>query len=135
MGAFHYLIFILLFYSAVSKIIGYDLFVNNLDKSPFFKGINTSIIAIGVIGLEILIPILLFFNSTNKAAYLLSFSLFSLFTGYIIMMFLFSPYLPCSCGGLIEKLSWEQHIYLNIVFIILSAALFFIEKNDEVHST
>ncbi|WP_430981144.1 MauE/DoxX family redox-associated membrane protein [Sphingobacterium faecium] len=134
LGTFHYLIFTLLLYSAVSKIAGYDLFVNNLDKSPFFKGINTNLIAVGVISLEILIPVLFFFNKTTKVAYLLSFFLFFLFTGYIIMMFLFSPYLPCSCGGLIEKLSWKQHIYFNIVFIIFSAVLYLIEKKDENYS-
>jgi hypothetical protein len=28
--------------------------------------------------------------------------------------------LPCSCGGVIQQMTWQQHILFNVVFIILS---------------
>lgn len=121
----HFAVFILFLYSAITKSLDFDLFVNTLDKSPFFLNINTKAIAIAVIVLEIIIPIFLFFELTSKIGYFLSFFSLFLFTGYILMMMKFSPYLPCSCGGLIELLSWTQHIYINIVFMIISALLFF----------
>lgn len=120
----HYLIFILFLYSAFSKVSKFDLFVNNLDKSPFFANTNTFYIAIIIIVTEFLIPIVLFFNRTTKLGYLLSFLLLLVFTGYIIMIMTLSPYLPCTCGGVLEVLSWNQHIYFNLFFMILSFILY-----------
>lgn len=129
---FHYLVFVIFLYSALSKLINFDLFVNNLDKSPFFTNIDSSLIAGLIIGIEFVIPGLLFFDQTAKLGYLLSFSLFFLFTGYIILMMKISPYLPCSCGGFLESLSWTQHIYFNIFFMMASLLLFyFFEKNRQ----
>jgi hypothetical protein len=45
-------------------------------------------------------------------------------------MFLLSPYLPCSCGGLIEALSWRQHIFFNLAVMAISLLLF-INKNKK----
>jgi len=28
--------------------------------------------------------------------------------------------LPCSCGGVIAKLSWNQHLLLNLGFVLLA---------------
>jgi hypothetical protein len=44
-----------------------------------------------------------------------------LFTGYIIALLTFSDKLPCSCGGVIELMSWSQHIIFNSLFIALAA--------------
>lgn len=120
----HYCIFILFLYSAISKSMDFELFVNNLYKSPFFSNLNPKLLAIVVIAIEFFIPAVLFFDSTSKIGYLSSFFLLFVFTGYILMMFWLSPYLPCSCGGLIEALSWEQHVYFNILFMIFSFTLF-----------
>jgi hypothetical protein len=35
-------------------------------------------------------------------------------------MISFDKNLPCSCGGIISKLSWKQHIIFNLFFIVLS---------------
>lgn len=117
---FQVLIFLLFLYSAVSKASTFEIFVNNLDKSLFFETFNTSYLAKAVIIVEFVIPILLFFKSTEKAGYIISFLLLLLFTGYIFLMYAFSPFMPCSCGGLIGQLSWSQHIIFNIIFMIMS---------------
>jgi putative oxidoreductase len=127
----HYLIFILFLYSAFSKANKFDLFVNNLEKSPFFANTNSFYIAIIVIATEFLIPILLFSNRTTKLGYLTSFLLLFIFTGYIIMMMTLSPYLPCTCGGLLEVLSWNQHIYFNVFFMAISFMLYSFSKELE----
>jgi hypothetical protein len=51
-----------------------------------------------------------------------SFFLMSLFTAYLMIMLNVSYYVPCSCGGVLEKLSWNQHIVFNVFFIVISAA-------------
>ena len=123
--ALHFSIFILFLYSAISKVITFELFVNTLDKSPFFINIKTTWIAVLVIMIEILIPATLFFELTSRIGYLFSFFLLFVFTGYILLMMRFSPYMPCSCGGLIETLSWNQHLYFNVVYMAISALLYF----------
>lgn len=124
------LVFFLFLYSGITKTIGFGLFVNSLDKSLFFNDFNTRGIGIAVITAEFAIPLLLFFESTVLYGYLLSFLLLLLFTAYILLMFMLSPFLPCSCGGLIESLSWGQHIVFNLVFIGISLLLFF-NKNKK----
>ncbi|MFD2595153.1 MauE/DoxX family redox-associated membrane protein [Sphingobacterium griseoflavum] len=126
---FHYIIFVLFMYAAFSKTLKFDVFVNNLGKSPFFENINISLIAIIVIALEYSVPFLLFFEKTAKFGYLTSFVLFLLFSGYIVMLLQISPYLPCSCGGFTEVLSWTQHIYFNIFFLVVSVLLFLFSDN------
>ncbi len=42
------------------------------------------------------------------------------FTGYIIAITQFSQYIPCSCGGILEKLGWTEHLIFNIVFDLLA---------------
>lgn len=52
-----------------------------------------------------------------------SFVLMSLFSGYAlaILLHLF-PRIPCSCGGIIHKLSWGQHLILSLFFVVISLA-------------
>ncbi|MBS1605323.1 MAG: hypothetical protein JST42_21845 [Bacteroidetes bacterium] len=124
------LVFFLFLYSGITKTMGFGLFVNGLDKSLFFDDFDTRIIGMLVIGAEFAIPVLLFFEATVLYGYLLSFVLLLLFTAYILLMFLLSPYLPCSCGGLIESLSWRQHVFFNVAFMGISLLLFF-DKNKK----
>jgi len=42
------------------------------------------------------------------------------FTLYIISALIWEKKLPCHCGGAIEKLSWSQHIWFNLAFIIIA---------------
>jgi hypothetical protein len=46
--------------------------------------------------------------------------LMSAFTIYIAVMLLSGSDIPCSCGGVVEELSWGAHIVFNSVFVILS---------------
>nr|WP_276834881.1 MauE/DoxX family redox-associated membrane protein [Chryseobacterium cucumeris] len=50
-----------------------------------------------------------------------SFVLMLIFTGYIALLLSKSKNLPCSCGGILEKMSWNQHLYFNIGCVTLSA--------------
>ena len=53
------------------------------------------------------------------------------FTLYIIDMMTFDKYLPCSCGGIIETLTWAQHLCLNIALLFLAIAGICMEKNNQ----
>jgi hypothetical protein len=40
----------------------------------------------------------------------------TLFTIYIFILTHYSEYVPCSCGGVLQKMSWNQHQIFNMVF-------------------
>ena len=50
----------------------------------------------------------------------MSFALMVMFTTYIIIILNFSDFIPCSCGGVLEDLSWSEHIVFNLFFIVLA---------------
>jgi hypothetical protein len=47
---------------------------------------------------------------------------------YIIAIILTNDQLPCSCGGVLEELSWSQHIVFNSIFILLGITAIIIES-------
>jgi hypothetical protein len=51
-----------------------------------------------------------------------SLTLMTIFTAYIIAILQFSYTIPCSCGGVLSKLSWQTHLVFNIGFMVLAAA-------------
>lgn len=69
---------------------------------------------------EFLIAGLLCYRKTRNKGLVGSFVLMLIFTGYIAFILSTTDNLPCSCGGILEKLSWHQHLYFNIGCVILS---------------
>jgi len=113
-------IFIFLFtYTALSKLIEHDLFRNTLSKSPLI-GTHAGILSIALPITELMVAALLFFPKTKLAGLLSSLLLMLLFTGYLCYMLLFTKDLPCSCGGVLQQLSWQQHLWFNIFLTVLA---------------
>jgi hypothetical protein len=115
-------IFILLFsYTAVSKIIGFELFYIQLTQSEIIAGF-AGVVAVGVPAIEILIVVLLLMNTTRLAGLYMSMGLMAAFIVYIIAITRFSFHTPCSCGGVLELLSWDAHLIMNVVLLIMAGA-------------
>lgn len=112
--------FILLFlYTALSKLSEFAVFRHFLHSSPLI-GRNAGIMAVLIPAGEILVALLLFLPATRRQGMLASLGLMLVFTAYLTYMLLFVPRLPCSCGGVISRLSWQQHLVFNVVFIGLA---------------
>jgi len=112
-------LFILLFvYAALSKILDFQKFQIELGKSPILNAYS-SYVSVVVPTLEITISILLIVKRFQYIALYASFSLMVLFSCYIIIILKFSSYIPCTCGGILENMTWVQHLIFNIGFIIL----------------
>lgn len=113
--------FILLFcYAAISKIMDFEKFQIQMTESPLlsaFAGFLPYIIVIS----EFIIAGLLCYQKTRNTGLLGSFILMLIFTGYIALMLFTYKNLPCSCGGILEKMSWIQHLYFNIGCAVLAA--------------
>lgn len=113
-------VFIFLFvYTALSKIFTFHLFAQTLKETPIIGGI-ADYIAIAIPTIELMISLLLFLPCTRRSGLYSTFVLMSIFTLYIGYMLIFTPQLPCTCGGVIEKMTWTQHLLFNVVFTLLA---------------
>ena len=114
-------LFILLFlYTAFSKLADFETFRVQLGRSPLVTDIS-KLVAWGVPALEILLAGLLMFGRTRKVGLYGSYTLMVIFTAYIMAILNFSDVNPCSCGGVVTKLSWSDHFVLNILFTSAAA--------------
>lgn len=114
------LLLILLFvYAAVAKLLDFERFKLQVGQSPLLTGFGDYIPWM-VIGVEIIVAISLMTPRIRLVGFFGAFSLMTMFTAYIFAILNFSPYVPCSCGGVLEKLGWQDHLVFNLVFVILS---------------
>lgn len=113
-------LFILLFvYAAVSKLLDFNTFQNQLGQSPLLSAYADWIVWTIPIS-EILIAVLLSTNHSRILGLYGFYGLMVMFTTYIVIILNFTSFVPCSCGGVLEKLGWTEHLIFNIAFIILS---------------
>ncbi len=113
------LIAILFVYAGISKLLDYSTFRLQLMQSPFISG-YAAIIGLLIPVIEILTTLMLSFSRFRLIALYASLFLLTTFTAYLTAMLQFSYYIPCSCGGVLASLSWNEHIVLNIFFIVLT---------------
>jgi len=113
-------LFILLFvYAAVSKLLEYENFAVQIGQSPLLSA-YAGLLAWLVPALEIIIAFLLIFRRLQFWSLFAAYVLMIMFTAYIFIMLNYSSFLPCSCGGILEKLDWTEHLIFNIGFVVLA---------------
>ncbi|MFL9832562.1 MauE/DoxX family redox-associated membrane protein [Chryseobacterium terrae] len=112
--------FVILFcYAAISKVLDFENFQIQISASPLLNE-SSQFLPYTIIIVEFLIAGLLCYRKTRNIGLIGSFVLMLIFTGYIAFILSTTDNLPCSCGGILEKLSWHQHLYFNIGCVILS---------------
>jgi len=115
-------LFILLFiYAATSKLTDLPKFKTQIGQSPLLTAM-AGWVAWLIPAIEIIIAMALFTKAYRVPALYASYSLMVLFTAYIIAITRFSAFIPCSCGGILSKMSWNQHLVFNIFFLFIAAA-------------
>lgn len=107
-------------YAAVSKLVDFQLSHNRMLNQVFSNRI-AGILAWAVPASELLISALLLFAKARLAGLYASLFLLISFTVYIslVMGNVFGR-IPCSCGGVLEKLTWGQHLIFNLLFLLLA---------------
>ena len=114
------LLILLFLYASVSKFLDFKRFIDEMNNQPLPNS-WTPFLVWGIPFLEIAISAALLFEYTRLLAFYASLILMTLFTIYAIMILAhFFPYVPCSCGGVIRKLTWPQHLALNLIYVALS---------------
>lgn len=121
------LLILLFVYTAVSKLLDYSSFKHVLHKSPLI-GSKAAVVALALPIIEGLVSLLLFFPRTRLWGLYGSVALMSVFTLYLAYMINFTPKLPCSCGGVLKQMTWNQHLIFNIFFLVLSVSGLVLER-------
>ena len=114
------LLYIILFvYAAVSKLLDFENFQAQLGQSPLLSPF-ADFVSYSVIVIELIIAVLLSIHRFRYFALWGAVALMSMFTAYIVIILHFSYFVPCSCGGILEKLGWTEHLIFNVVFVLLA---------------
>jgi hypothetical protein len=113
-------LFILLFiYAAVNKLLDFETFQVQLAQSPLLSAF-AGWVSILVPLIEVIVSAMLLFPKTRLLGLFSALWLMAMFTTYIFVVLHFSSFVPCSCGGILEKMSWNVHLVFNSVFIFLA---------------
>lgn len=130
-----YILYILLFvYAAVSKLLDFENFQVQLGQSPLLS-VFASWVSWLVPAAELIIALLLVIPKFRRAGLFAAFGLMTMFTAYIFIILHFSSFVPCSCGGILEKMNWNVHLIFNVIFVILAAAAIIINDGLEKSKT
>jgi len=124
------LLIFLYIYTATNKLLDLHKFKTVLSKSPLINR-DAAWLSITIPAIEIFVSLFLLFPHYRKLGFLSSSVLMSAFTLYIGYMILFVPHLPCSCGGIISKLTWPQHLIADFLFLTVSILGFFLQKKEQ----
>lgn len=113
-----FLLIVLWSYAVFVKLADWQLYTRQMQAQPFSPAIK--------LALTFAIPI---FEGIAASLLILKFRLLGLwislilllgFTLYVILVLArFFPLVPCSCGGLISRMSWRTHLCFNLAFIFL----------------
>lgn len=113
------LLVLLFTYTALNKLIDHEIFQAQLTRFPLLNNYS-AFFSWFIPSSELLVVLLLIIPKFKLYGLYAALFLLIAFTVFLILMISFSKNLPCSCGGVITKLSWKQHIFFNLLFIMLS---------------
>jgi hypothetical protein len=114
------LLILLFLYASISKFLDFKTFIGQMNNQPLPNS-WTPFLVWSIPLLEVAISFALLFEYTRLIGLYASLTLMTVFTVYTaLVLFHFFPYVPCSCGGVISKLTWPEHFVLNCSYSILT---------------
>ncbi|MGJ1327422.1 MauE/DoxX family redox-associated membrane protein [Sphingobacterium multivorum] len=114
------LLIVMFLHTGISKFLDFQGFIHDLDNQPFPDRF-TPYLAWSLPTIEIIIVILLFIDRTRLVGLygsLILMTMFTIYTGLVLMNFF--DRVPCSCGGVVSYLSWPQHLFFNLFFVVIT---------------
>lgn len=128
-----YFFAVLFIYAAASKMFDFENFQVQLAQSPLLSA-YAGFISYAVIVLEVMIGGVLVDPKVRRIGLYASFGLMVAFTVYIYLILNHSDFVPCSCGGILEKMGWTEHLIFNVTAVGMSLlAIVFIGKKGAIH--
>ena len=129
------LLILLFLYASVSKWLAFKTFIGEMNNQPFPNWMTPFLVwSIPII--EVLSVVGLIFEKTRMQSLYASLFLMLAFTIYTVAILLHSfKYIPCSCGGVIKKLTWPQHLFFILFFVGISLLGIILKKREPVPAT
>lgn len=121
----------LFFYTAVNKLIVSSTLEFTLSRYPIIGGYSI-FFAWAIPILELITTCLLFIPKLKKTGLYFATLLMFLFTIYVSYMIAFVPELPCTCGGMLTKLSWPGHLIFNIACVAIGVTSIIIHNRSKI---
>jgi uncharacterized membrane protein YphA (DoxX/SURF4 family) len=126
------LLILLFAYAAMNKLLIYHKFVSQIAASPVLKGL-APYLAWAIPVVELIVCILLIVPKWRLIGFYAATFLMAAFTVYIIALFSFSTKLPCSCGGILDRMDWKTHLVFNIIYTGIAITGLVFEKRFRTH--
>ncbi|WP_269234997.1 MauE/DoxX family redox-associated membrane protein [Flavobacterium flavigenum] len=114
-----YLYILLFVYAAVSKLLDFENFQVQLGQSPLLSAFAVWVAWLVPL-IELVIAAALIIPKFRNVGLFGTLALMTMFSFYIYIILHYSSFIPCSCGGILEKMTWNIHLVFNIVFVLLS---------------
>jgi uncharacterized membrane protein YphA (DoxX/SURF4 family) len=116
-----YLLVLLFVYTSLSKVFDFKAFRIQLERQPLTMHV-AQLLTFALPLFEMMIAILLVIPRLRKLGLYASLYLMAAFTMYVGYMLAAYPKekLPCTCGGLLRVMNWEQHLIFNLTFTFLA---------------
>lgn len=128
------LLILLFLYASLSKFLDFKTFTGEMNNQPLPNS-WTPFLVWFIPCTEIAISLALLFEYTRLLGLYASLILMSLFTVYTVIILLhFFSYVPCSCGGVIKRLTWRQHLVFNLFFVALSVLGIILQRRKHFKS-
>lgn len=129
------LLIILLIYTSSSKMLDIDAFRKQMLNQPLPYTLRQNLVWLVPVS-EITTSIFLIIKPIRLYGFVLASLLMLAFTVYVSLILAKAfAYIPCSCGGILNTLSWEAHLIFNIVFTLLALAGIIIERKRRLTIT
>ena len=113
------LVILLFSYTALSKLLDLEKFVFQMRLAPFpLMYPMAPVLGWLVPAVELMIVTGLLVKRFRIRALYAAVLLLLLFEVYIMTMLASGLHLPCTCGGIISKMSWKQHLAFNALFML-----------------
>lgn len=114
------LLLLVFFYTGANKLFSLHDFTSNMYNQPIPHPL-AYVLARAIPIAEIIAAACLLFARTQQIGLILSFILLAIFTGYISLILLHVfPRIPCSCAGIFRHISWQQHLWINVLLLALT---------------
>ena len=129
------LLMVMFAYAGIFKIVDITLFESQMKESPLIPQLLIPTLAISLPIFELLLAILLMYDKYNSMSLTLSFITMLFFSLYLIMLVSLYENVPCTCGGILGKLGYTEHIIFNLFFLTISGVTFYLHdsKSNQTH--
>lgn len=120
-GVLAILIALVLFYTAIDKLGHFQLFRGTLKESTWLWIRADAVFMSWLIPIvELSIVFLLVFPNSRTIGFISAMILFLVFAFYIGSIWFTGKRVPCGCSLLIERLSFKNHLWLNLGLALIS---------------